>query len=178
MLTGVLFAMTLLSLVGAAITQSAGFVALLLVRRVAAGGCLDRVPGCRAPWRKENVENTARTIPRPGGVFESDKQQCAGSNRLRDPAAHLGGADEGTLPGEEVGGAVALVQHGLHGVLHGVGLLQQAEGVPEHHGGREDGGHGVGLVLAGNVRGGAVDGLVHAEVALCQGGGGACRWSR
>lgn len=30
-LTGVLFAMTLLSLVGAAITQAAGFVALLLV---------------------------------------------------------------------------------------------------------------------------------------------------
>src|SRR5699024_5424370 len=85
---------------------------------------------------------------------------------------HLGGADEGTLPGEEVGGAVTLVQHGLHGVLHGVGLLQQAEGVPEHHGGREDGGHGVGLVLAGNVRGGAVDGLVHAKVALCQGGRG------
>ena len=43
-LTGVLFAMTLLSLVGAAITQAAGFVALLLVSASLLGvawiGCL------------------------------------------------------------------------------------------------------------------------------------------
>ena len=57
-LTGVLFAMTLLSLVGAAITQAAGFVALLLVSASLLGVAWIgyRVPGCCAPGRKENVK--------------------------------------------------------------------------------------------------------------------------
>ena len=96
-LTGVLFAMTLLSLVGAAITQAAGFVALFLVSASLLGVAWIGYLVAALHGGKER-ENTARTRNRPGGVFESDKQQCTGSNRLRDPAAHLGGADEGTPP--------------------------------------------------------------------------------
>ena len=48
------------------------------------------------------------------------------------------------------------------GVFDGLGLRGQVEGVAEHHGHRQDGGDGVGLVLAGDVRSGAVDGLIQA----------------
>ena len=46
------------------------------------------------------------------------------------------------------------------------------EGVAEHHGHRQDGGDGVGLVLAGDVRSGAVDGLIQAGGGVPDRGGG------
>ncbi len=46
------------------------------------------------------------------------------------------------------------------------------QGITQHHGQGKDGGQGIGDTLAGDVRGRAVDGLVHAAAALVQGGRG------
>lgn len=52
-------------------------------------------------------------------------------------------------------GAQAPVNGGLDGVLDGLGLVGEVEGVAEHHGDGEDGAEGVDDALAGDVGGGA-----------------------
>lgn len=47
------------------------------------------------------------------------------------------------------------VDGGPHGVLDGLGLGREVEGVPEHHGDGEDGAERVHYTLARDIRGGA-----------------------
>lgn len=53
----------------------------------------------------------------------------------------------------EVLRAQTVVDDGLDGVLDGLGLLGQVEGVAEHHGDGEDGANGVDDALAGDIGG-------------------------
>mmetsp|Transcript_635 Transcript_635/g.1345 ORF Transcript_635/g.1345 Transcript_635/m.1345 type:complete len:399 (-) Transcript_635:85-1281(-) len=84
-----------------------------------------------------------------------------GSDALGDLLAHLAAAD-GVLP-REVRRAQPVVEHLVDGALEGLGGLGAVEVVAEHHGGREDGGEGVGLVLSGDIRRGPVARLEHAR---------------
>ena len=68
------------------------------------------------------------------------------ASRIRRPISWV---PMGVTPGSAMsGGAPALGQDRVHGLLHRVGLGGEVEGVAEHHGHGQDGGDGVGLVLA------------------------------
>ena len=71
----------------------------------------------------------------------------------------------------DVGGAVAGGEDFLDGGLDGLRVLLEVGGVAEDHGGGEDGAEGVGFAGAGDVGGGAVDGLVEVDLAADGGGG-------
>jgi len=85
---------------------------------------------------------------------------------LEDGGAHFGGVDFGlaVFAGEEVAGAEAGVDGGLHGGIDGVGCDGFSKRVAEHHGDGKDLGDGVGDALSGDVGGGAAGGFIHAEV--------------
>ncbi len=69
-------------------------------------------------------------------------------------------------------GAGAVVEGAGDGALDAAGGVFLAEGVPEHHGGGEDGGDGVGEVASSEVGCGAVDGFVEAARGVSEGCGG------
>ncbi len=75
------------------------------------------------------------------------------------------------LEATQVRGAVAALEHAVHGSFQREGLGLEPEAVPEQHGRRKDRPDGVGGVLPGDVRGGAVDGFVEAHGAAQAGGG-------
>lgn len=100
---------------------------------------------------------------------------CCSKNRLQvaqNCIGHLVGAEDGQACLREVGGAGAVVQCLFDRFVDGVGFGGQVERIFEHHRRREDGRDGVGNVLAGDGRRGAVDGLVESARRVVDAGGG------
>ena len=96
---------------------------------------------------------------------------------LGDERSHSRGIHGRGALGLDVGGTVALGEHVVDGPLDGGGLVLEGEGVAQHEGHAEDHGNRVGDALPGDVGGGAVDGLVHADAgavatAAAEAGGG------
>src|SRR3989337_404812 len=78
--------------------------------------------------------------------------------------SHLAGIQD--IPGSNlcnIRRPVSLVQDLFYRGFYRVSGLGKAQGVAEHQGHAENGGNGVGLALAGDVRGAAVDRLVEAH---------------
>ena len=92
---------------------------------------------------------------------------------LDDLLGHLlaaDGRDAGRA--DDVRRADAVLQHLVDGLLDAVRFVHHVEGVAQHHGGGEHGGDGVGLVLAGDVRRGAMDGFIQAASGFTEGSAG------
>ena len=75
------------------------------------------------------------------------------------------------LTAKVAGEVLALGEGGEGGLLDGVGLLGETH-VTQHHDGAEQKGGGVRLLLASDIRGGAVDGLEDGDLVTHVAGGG------
>src|SRR5690625_164623 len=106
---------------------------------------------------------------------EGDSVLCEGAFEvLQDGVGHFGGTDEFGSFGAflvDVACAQAIVQGSVHSGAYRVCQVIALGGGLEQHRCRQDGGDGVGFVLAGNVGCGAVHGLVDG-CAFAQRGGG------
>lgn len=76
--------------------------------------------------------------------------------------SHFAAAYEAAAVGHHVAGAQPGVEGFVDGAFDGVGFGGHVEAVAAHHGGGEDRADGVGLVLPGDIGGGAMDRLVEA----------------
>src|SRR5574341_968680 len=89
-------------------------------------------------------------------------RSCSG-DRIRDQPTHFPRPCVGHPGLHDIGRAIPPLQDQRHRALDRGGVVFEVERVPQHHRRRQNGGDGVGRVLAGDIRRAPVDGFVQPD---------------